>query len=456
MVGVSLGDEREVITWGVANTATNMEVTPDTLFQIGSLTKIYTATLLAQMRAAGVIALDDPVRAQLQKFAVADPGATLEITPRHLLTHTSGIHGDHLLDTGWNSDALARYVDSLPGVAQIHLPDETYSFCNVGFAVVGRLIEIATGNDFDQALRRRLLRPLGLHSTLTLPQHALLHRVAAGHTWSEASRTAPGLSVPTQPGEKLAPTPVRWPLARSNGPMGGILAPAGEVLDFMRLHISGGLGPDGTELLSTSSIREMGEPQTDTLIPDEDQGLAWTLRRWEGLHVLTQDADTFGQRSYVRVIPERQFSCCLFTNSAPGARLARELLPELIGELLEISVPTPSFLAKETQLDDPAPFLGSFDRLHQRVDVYTTPEGQLTLSVSPSGVLSQLGREAFKSELTPVDLSGWSQSDDREPPWALFRTTMPDTGLEEPVVFGELSDGTPALHLNGRLHRRPS
>src|SRR5918993_3067485 len=105
-VGVLLGSDTAVATAGVANVTTGVAVSPDTLFQVGSLTKLYTATLVLQAHSAGVLALDEPVRAQLQEFSVADPGATLEITPRHLLTHTSGIAGDHLHDTGANPDAL--------------------------------------------------------------------------------------------------------------------------------------------------------------------------------------------------------------------------------------------------------------------------------------------------------------------------------------------------------------
>lgn len=440
VVGVLLDDQVEIVTWGVANTTTNMEVTPDTLFQIGSITKIYTATLLAQMAAAGVVNLDDPVRAQVQKFAVADPGATIEITPRHLLAHSSGIHGDHLIDTGWNPDALELYVSTLPGVGQIHAPDETYSFCNAGFAVAGRLVEIATGNHFDRALRRRLLRPLHCTSTLTLPHHALMHRVAVGHT--------------SAPGERGVPEPVRWPLARSNGPMGGILAPAREVLEFMRLHLTGGEARDGTELLSANSIAQMAEPQIESPVPDEDQALAWTVRRWDGTSCLGQDADTFGQRSYVRVVPERRFACCLMTNSPPGARLARELLPQLIGELLEINVPERTFLGSAIRLANPEPFVGTYDRLHQRIDVEATPDGGLSISVNPSGILGQLGREAFKAELVPVDLGELGKAEATDMPRGLFRAVLPDTGLDEAVVFTQLSDGVPGLYLHGRLHRR--
>jgi CubicO group peptidase (beta-lactamase class C family) len=440
VVGVLLDDQIETAAYGIANTRTAVEVTPDTLFQIGSITKIYTATLLAQMAGAGVLPLDEPVRAQLQKFAVADPGATLEITPRHLLTHSSGIHGDHLIDTGWNPDALERYLATLPGVGQIHAPDEAYSFCNTGFAVAGRLIETATGENFDRALRHRLLRPIGVDATLTLPQHALLYRVAVGHT---AHR---------DPADGL-PTPVRWPFTRSNGPMGGILAPARDVLAFARVHVAGGVAANRTEVLPAATVDDMMQPQMESAIPGEQQALAWTVERSGGAICLGQDADTFGQRAYLRVVPERRFACCLMANSPSGALLAQDMLPMIIGDVLDIPMPEP--LARPpVALPDPNPFVGTYERLHQRIDVEATPQGGLSMAVHPSGMLVQLGRQAFTSGLEPLDLGESGKPGANDMPRGLFRATMPDTGLGEPVVFSQLGDGSTGLYLHGRLHRR--
>jgi CubicO group peptidase (beta-lactamase class C family) len=434
VAGVLLDDELILAAWGVANVSTGVEVTTDTLFQIGSITKIYTATLLSQVAGAGVVSLDEPVRAQLQEFAVADPGATLEITPRHLLAHTSGMHGDHLIDTGWNSDALERYVAGLHALGQIHAPDETYSFCNTGFGVAGRLIEVATGEHFDRVLRRRLARPIGVRSTLTLPQHALMHRVAVGHELG--------------PDGTLRPIP-RWPLARSNGPMGGILAPAADVLAFARLHLAGGVAANGTELLPASTVKAMAQPQIESPLPDEDQALAWTVRRWNGVTCLAQDGDTFGQRAYLRVVPERRFAAVLFTNSPGGARLAHEFWPQLVGDLLEVTVPPTAEMGDPVAIEDPAPFVGTYERLHQTVEVTEAEFGSLEMTISPSGVLQQLGREDASIELVPMDVEG-----------GVFRATLPETGVDEAVVFTPLGDDfsdlnpADALYLQGRLHRR--
>ena len=437
-VGVLLGDEIEVATWGVANTATGVEVTPDTLFQIGSIAKIYTATLLCQMAGAGVVSLDEPVRAQLQEFAVADPGATLEITPRHLLAHTSGMHGDHLIDTGWNPDALERYVETLHSLGQIHAPDETYSFCNTGFGVAGRLIEVATGEHYDRVLRRRLVRPIGAKATLTLPQHALVHRVAVGHE-------PPGVGAD---GARRRARPVhRWPFARANGPMGGILAPADEVLSFARLHLSGGIALNGAELLPAHTVETMAEPQVESPLPDEDQALAWTIRRWDGVACLGQDGDTFGQRSYLRVIPQRRFAAVVLANSPAGARLADALWPGIVGDLVDVHVPLINEMGPPSPLEDPRPFVGTYDRLHQRIEVTLAPgdgETALDMRICPSGVLDELGRADSVVRLVPINL-----------PAGIFRATMPESGLDEPVVFTPPVAGTcGAVYLYGRLHTR--
>jgi CubicO group peptidase (beta-lactamase class C family) len=424
--GVLSGDETSVATWGVANVGTGVEVTPDTLFQLGSLSKLYTTTLLLQAQAAGLVSLDEPVRAQLQEFSVADPGATIEITPRHLLTHTSGIEGDHLVDTGWNDDAVQRYVASLAGLGQIHAVEETYSFCNTGFGVAGRLLEVATGDHFDRALRRRLARPLGCAATLTLPQHALLHRVAAGHA------QAPGGPAARQQ---------RWPLVRSNGPMGGVMAPVGDVLAFARLHLDEGRGADGSDLLAPAAVASMREPQVESPVPGQEQALGWTVRRWGPFRCLGQDADTIGQRAFMRIVPERRFALCVLTNSPPGAALAGDVIRRVAGDLLEVDVSPVAPQAEPPGLDL-VPLSGSYERLHQRVDV--TPEpGGLVATTEPSGVLRALGFAPMRLALRPLD-----------PGAGAFVTRDPRTGTDEVVVFVGSGDGAASgLYLDGRLHR---
>ena len=182
---------------GALGKATGVEVTADSLFQIGSITKVWTATLVMQLADDRLLRLDAPVAEQLPGFAVADPEVTRSVTPRHLLTHTSGIDGDVFNDTGRGDDCLERYVAELSSVEQIHPLGATWSYCNSGFGVLGRLVEHLTGTTWDRALRDRLIEPLGLTHTVTLPEEVLLHRVAVGHVGDpdeDPCRRRPGAS----------------------------------------------------------------------------------------------------------------------------------------------------------------------------------------------------------------------------------------------------------------------
>src|SRR5262245_42703805 len=89
---------------GLLNIATGVDATTDSLFQIGSITKVWTATLVLQLVDEGLLDLDAPIRTYLPDFRVADEETSRGVSARHLLTHTSGIDGDHFADTGRGDD----------------------------------------------------------------------------------------------------------------------------------------------------------------------------------------------------------------------------------------------------------------------------------------------------------------------------------------------------------------
>src|SRR5687768_10680413 len=93
-VAVLVNGESEEHAAGVLNLRTRIETTTDSVFQIGSITKIWTATLVQKLANAGVLDLDCPIRTYLPEFNLSDPAATESVTVRHLLTHSSGIDGD--------------------------------------------------------------------------------------------------------------------------------------------------------------------------------------------------------------------------------------------------------------------------------------------------------------------------------------------------------------------------
>lgn len=158
-VGPDGADELVQASHGVLSTNTGVDVTDDSLFQIGSITKVWTTTVVMQLVDEGLLDLDAPIVDVLPELRLADPQVARQVTMRHLLTHTSGIDGDVFTDTGRGDDCLERYVDQLAGVAQNHPLAATFSYCNSGFVLIGRVIEKLTGKTWDLAMRERLFTP---------------------------------------------------------------------------------------------------------------------------------------------------------------------------------------------------------------------------------------------------------------------------------------------------------
>jgi CubicO group peptidase (beta-lactamase class C family) len=254
-LAVSQGDEIETVASGVLNLDTGVETTSESLFQIGSITKVWTTTVAMQLVDEGLLTLDAPVRTYVPEFRVADEFVSRSVTIRHLLSHSSGIDGDHFADTGRGDDALEKYVLSCAPLRQVHPLGATMSYCNTGFSLLGRVIEVVTGEVWDAAIRARLFEPLGLGHTATLPEEVLRYRAAMGHI--------------EPPGQELRTASV-WGLPRTAGPAGGICATSSDVLRFARLHLSAG-EVDRNRIVSAESVQAMQVPQVD--VPSGGDGL---------------------------------------------------------------------------------------------------------------------------------------------------------------------------------------
>ena len=161
--------------------ATGVEITPDAVFQIGSITKVWTATLVMRLVDEGRVELDAPVRAYLPELRFADPAATETVTVRHLLTHTSGVDGDFFEDFGRGDEAVARYVDACAEAPSVQPPGAGWSYGNLGFVVLGRVVEVLTGLPWHRALRERLVARLGIPTPVALAEEAIVFRAASGH-----------------------------------------------------------------------------------------------------------------------------------------------------------------------------------------------------------------------------------------------------------------------------------
>ncbi|WP_412538422.1 serine hydrolase domain-containing protein [Longispora sp. K20-0274] len=401
---------------GVVNRDTGVRVTPDSVFQMGSVTKLWTATLVQQLVDDGLLDLDEPVRRHLPDLRLADEGTAAGLTSRDLLRHTTGFAGDIFDDHGRGDDAVGRLVAQLAGADPIAARGELFSYCNAGYCVLGHLVATLRGTTWEGAVREFLIGPLGLTDAALFAEEAILFRAAVGHV-----------------GPERAVYP-RWQMPRSVAPAGSTACvSARTLLAFGQLFLDG--GRDG--VLSPAAVERGWRPQV--AVPGgsgrraSHWGLGWMLFDWGGTRVVGHDGSTPGQSAYFRLVPEAGLVIAGLANGGDAPALYHELIVPLIEELTGITVPAAPVPPAEPVPVDAAPYVGSY--VDTLVTYRVSPAGSgLTVTEEPG----QFAREAGASTSSAVyaHLDG-----DR------FIRSEPVQGTY-PVLTFVRADGGPATHLH--------
>jgi CubicO group peptidase (beta-lactamase class C family) len=418
-------DELAEVAYGVLNKETGVETTTDSVFQIGSISKVWTATVAMRLIDDKLLDLDAPIQEVLPALRLADPVVAGKVTMRHLLTHTSGIDGDVFTDTGRGDDCLEKYVAHLAEEALIHPLGGTWSYCNSGFSLAGRVIEEVTGRTWDEVMRERLFAPLGLVRTGTLPEEALLRRAAVGHV-DDGTGT-----------HVMAP---RWHMPRSLGPAGLINSTAAEVLAFARMHLAAGLAADGTRVLTAGSAAEMVEKQAD--LPDkhtlgDSWGIGWIRDVWDGRQVIGHDGSTIGQNAFLRILPSQGLAVALLTNGGGAHKLYLDLYREIFAEIAGVEMRHPLGPPAEPVAVDTGVHEGTYERVSTRMEVLASDEHPV-LRVTITGKLAELTQEPPREYvMVPVEPN-------------LYVVQEARTGVWMPLTFYALPTGERYVHFGAR------
>ncbi|MEU3306198.1 serine hydrolase domain-containing protein [Nocardiopsis sp. NPDC006832] len=426
-LGTDGDDEVVEVAHGVLNVGTGHAVDTGSVFQIGSITKVWTATVVLGLVDEGLLSLETPVVEVLPEFGLADPEHAARITVRHLLNHTSGIDGDLFTDTGRGDDALERYVERLRDSEPTHPLGATFSYCNSGFPLLGRIIEKLTGRVWDEAMRERLYTPLGLTRAGTLPEEAVLHGAAVGHVVDPTG---------------AVPVPV-WGITRSMGPAGLVHANAADVLTFAAAHLRGGRTAGGERVLSSESAEAMTRHSVDLPDPDtlgDSWGLGWIRYGWDGYRLVGHDGNTIGQSAFLRLFPEAGLAVTLLTNGGQARDLYQELYAEVFEEVARVRIrpaPVPAVEPGPVADAEDLPLLGAYRNAVQRLEVRGTGE-RLVLRVVDLGGLTGIAPEPPKAHpLAPLRENAY-----------LFRPEEQRTWV--PVTFYALEPGHEYVHVGGR------
>jgi CubicO group peptidase (beta-lactamase class C family) len=270
-------------------------VSPQTQFFIGSISKSFTALAVMQLVERGLITLDTPVAQLVQEFAPADP-RTSQVTVRHLLNMNSG-----LSDRGFPMPvtepgiSLSEYVALLRDAQFVSEPGTRFHYFNANYGVLSRLIEVVSGQPFEEYMRDQVFVPLGMSSTLEVRHTGAvptLPNLAQGHSIFF-----------------IRPIPLRENLGFILG-AGGIVSTAEDMGRYLVAQINGGRLGD-TQIISPQSVTLMQTAQGDM---SAQYGFGWFDRANQSPRLIEHSGSLTTYASDMVLLPEHDTAFVILMN----------------------------------------------------------------------------------------------------------------------------------------------
>lgn len=291
--------------FGHADAAARRPATPQTVYSVASITKVFTATMLLQLRDAGRLHLDDPIARHDPALQIPAPFPDPPpITFRHLASHTAGLEKDFPLPYWDTLEAppIADLLASLPRAERLWPPLTAFKYSNLGMALLGHALARVAGQPYPDYVAARILRPLGMGGSGFALSAAMRPHLAVGY------RRLRGAGPPVP-----APFFARHELG-GLAPAGGLYASVADMARFMALQFRDGPA-GGEQVLAGASLREMRAPVW--LLPDWQRaiGLGWWLGRAAGETSIGHAGDHPGFDCEIRLLPALKLGLAVFVNT---------------------------------------------------------------------------------------------------------------------------------------------
>ena len=277
------------------------EVTPQTPFIIGSVSKSLTALAVMQLVEANRIELDAPVQRYVPWFRVADERASAEITVRHLLNQTSGLStktGRTFQGDGNTSDtALEQTVRKLSSAELTEPVGTKHQYSTVNYSVLGLIVQTVAGQSYERYVQTRIFDPLQMRNSYTSEDAAKPKGLATGHNyWFGRPRGAD------------------LPYNRGLLPAGYLISSAEDMTQYVISQLNGGRY-DGASVLSSDGIVELHRPAVRTPEADTSYGMGWFVGPRNDIPAIHHQGETFNFHANVVLVPQSSRGVVVLMNA---------------------------------------------------------------------------------------------------------------------------------------------
>ncbi len=291
--------------YGVRKVGTSQPVTPDTVFQIASVSKPISSTIVAGLVGDGTVTWDEPLIRNLPNFRLSNPAATRNVSLRDAFSHRTGLPphaGDLLENLGFSQAPIVRRLRQFPLLGGFR---SRYEYSNMGLTVGGLAAAAAAGTDWPTIAERRLFDPLGMTSTSMR---------------SADFRSAPNRAVMHTPDDNDFIMNGKWVArfrrnADAQAPAGGVSTSVRDLSRWLRLQLNGGRF-EGRQIIAAQPLGETHRPQIKTT--GGFYGLGWNVGTRFDRTVWSHSGEFFlGVRSAVALYPTENLGIAVLCNSAP-------------------------------------------------------------------------------------------------------------------------------------------
>ena len=395
-LSIALVDGKD-IAWsegfGYADDARRVPATADTLYGIGSISKTFTGIAVMQLAEQGLVDLDEPVHEYIPEFTIRSrfPDPISAITVRTLLTHHSGIPGDKLQDmfSSDNGEFRDDILDYLAGQYVANPPNHIFAYSNLGFELLGILIERVSEIPFADSMAENLLDPLGMNTASFVPislRDDVSSLVSLGYHGGQSE----GHDEP----------PLRsWPAGSMN-------ASVNDMARYIMMILSeGSLG--GNRVIGEDSLDEMLTPQNGDVPLDLGvvNGLAFFLSNPNFAYAGSScghDGGTIFYLSTMHILPDQELGVIVLTNTDTGAFITDPIATETLQLAVELKS---GLLPPEDTFEMPNPVTLTAEELSEYEGTFTSPDSSL---ITVTLVDDQLTAEALSLEFDVIPRDdGW-------------------------------------------------
>ena len=299
-------------------------VTARTLFAIGSTTKAFTAATVGSLVDEGLVSWDAPIRQYLPDFRLHDDVVTPRLSVGDLLSHRSGLPRHEFAWLGHPERSRADLVRRLRYLPLSRDLRQEFQYCNLGFLTAGYLVEVLTGTPWEDYLRARVMKPLGMDRSNVSVTDML---AAEDRSKAHERRHGAVVEIPQRHFDEMAPA-------------GAINSCAEDMARWLLVHLGGGR-LDGQAVISPGTIARMHAPQ---MVLPEDRtfvestrygyGLGWMIGQYRGHRIVEHGGGIDGFLTECMLLPDDGVGVTVMTNStssAMGPVIAYRVLDELLG-----------------------------------------------------------------------------------------------------------------------------